>query len=216
MSGPAACLHRHALPAAWARRPAAAAWLAAGSVPVPGHLDAGAADQRDPGVFLADTARVLGRVELHAGVSIWPGAALRGDVAEVVIGPGTNVQDNATVHCDAGRPNVIGAGVTIGHNAVVHGRAVGDGSLIGMHATVLGGAVIGKGCLVAAGALVPPGMEVPDGMAVIGVPGKILRPVSAAEKAYLDWLPVHYNQLAARHADAPADPAVVPWSPPAG
>lgn len=155
--------------------------------------------------YLADTARVLGQVELEADVSIWYGAVVRGDVAPIRIGQGTNIQDNAVIHCDSGVPNHIGRHVTIGHGAVVHGRSVGDGTLIGIHATVLGQSVIGRGCLIAAGALVPPGMEVPDGMVVMGVPGRIVRPVTEEEKKYLQWLAPHYVELARLHAQQPTD-----------
>ncbi|MEE9404022.1 MAG: gamma carbonic anhydrase family protein [Algisphaera sp.] len=150
--------------------------------------------------FLADTARVTGDVDLGAKVNVWYGAAIRGDVARITFGEGTNVQDNATVHCDSGEPNVIGANVSIGHNAVVHGKQVGDGTLIGMHATVLGQTVIGKGCLIAAGALVPPGLNVPDGHVVVGVPGRVVREVTEKEKQYLKWLAPHYVELAERYA----------------
>jgi len=165
-------------------------------------------DQR----YIADTARVMGEVDLGQDVGVWFGALIRGDVARVTIGPGTNVQDNATIHCDHGKPNVIGANVTIGHNAVVHGRSVGDGSLIGMHATVLGGTKIGKNCLIAAGAVVPPGLEVPDGMVVMGVPGKIKRETTDEEKQYLAFLPEHYVKLAQLHCREPDDPRVKQWA----
>jgi len=151
-------------------------------------------------VYLADTARVTGKVDLGAGVSVWYGAAVRGDVADITIGAGSNVQDNATVHCDSGKPNAIGADVSIGHNAVVHGRSVGDGTLIGMGAIVMGETVIGRGCLIAAGALVPPGLEVPDGHVVMGVPGRVVRGVTDEERAYLKWLAPHYAELAQRYA----------------
>lgn len=156
--------------------------------------------------YLADTARVMGEVVLGEGVSVWPSAAIRGDVAKITIGDNTNIQDNATVHCDSGHPNVIGSNVTIGHNAVVHGRAIGDGTLIGMHATVLGGTVIGKRCLIAAGALVPPGLEVADDHVVMGVPGKVVRETNEKEKAYLGWLAAHYIELAKRYVQSPDDP----------
>lgn len=158
--------------------------------------------------YLADTARVTGEVVLGDGVSVWPSAVVRGDVAKVTIGAGTNVQDNATVHCDSGKPNVIGENVTIGHNAVVHGQAVGDGSLIGMHATVLGRTVIGKRCLIAAGALVVPGLEVPDDHVVMGVPGKVVRETNEKEKQYLAWLAEHYVALAKRYVQTPNDPTL--------
>lgn len=160
---------------------------------------------------IADTARVLGEVTLGWDVSIWYGVSIRGDVAPVTIGEGTNVQDNAVIHCDHGKPNVIGSHVTIGHSAIVHGLEVGDGSLIGMHATVLGRTRIGKRCLVAAGAVVPPGMEVPDDSVVMGVPGRIVRETSDEEKKYIAFLWEHYVRLSKLHADNPDDPRVRPW-----
>ena len=162
--------------------------------------------------YLADTARVTGEVELGPDTSVWYSAVIRGDVAPVTIGAGSNVQDAAVIHCDSGVPNVIGENVTIGHAAVVHGKRVGDGTLIGMHATVLGQTVIGKGCLIAAGALVPPGLEVPDGMVVMGVPGRIVRPLSEQERDYLQWLAPHYVSLARRYVDTPDDPHFRPMA----
>jgi carbonic anhydrase/acetyltransferase-like protein (isoleucine patch superfamily) len=161
--------------------------------------------------YLADTARVLGEVELAPGVSIWYGVSIRGDVARISIAEGTNVQDNAVIHCDHNHPNIIGAHVTIGHGALVHGEEVGDHSLIGMGAVILGRSRIGKGCLVAAGAVVPPGLVVPDGMVVMGVPGKIARPVNDAEKEYMAMLPPRYLELAKLHATTPDDPRVKVW-----
>ena len=158
--------------------------------------------------YLADTARVTGRVVLGDGVSVWPSAVVRGDVAPVTIGAQTNIQDNATVHCDSGKPNTIGNAVTIAHNAVVHGQSVGEGTLIGMHATVLGRTVIGKRCLIAAGALVPPGLGVPDDHVVMGVPGKVVRETNEQEKQYLAWLADHYVALAKRYHETPDDPAL--------
>ena len=163
------------------------------------------------GAYLADTARVTGEVTLGDGVSVWYGAAIRGDVAAITLGDGTNVQDNATVHCDSGVPNVIGDHVTIGHNAVVHGRSVGDGTLIGMHATVLGQTVIGQRCLIAAGAVVPPGLEVPDDHVVMGVPGRVVRETNEKEKNYLAWLAEHYVELAQRYHDDPNAPELRPY-----
>ncbi len=166
-------------------------------------------------VVLADTARVLGEVTLGPGVGVWYGAVIRGDVAAVSIGEGTNVQDNAVVHCDSGVPNRIGRHVSIGHGAIVHGAFVGDGSLIGMGAMVLGRTRIGAGCLIAAGAVLTPGMEVPDGMLAMGVPAKVVRPVNEQEKQYLAWLAPHYVELARLHAQSPDDPRVRPWGLPA-
>lgn len=150
--------------------------------------------------YVADTARVIGDVTLGEDVSVWYGAVVRGDVAPISIGDGTNVQDGSILHCDTDRPLVVGAQVTIGHAAVVHCAEVGEGSLIGIAARVLAGARIGKGCLVAAGALVPPGLIVPDGMVVMGLPGRIVRKVSEKERAYLVEVPPGYAALAKRHA----------------
>jgi carbonic anhydrase/acetyltransferase-like protein (isoleucine patch superfamily) len=155
--------------------------------------------RQSDGSFHAHNATVVGDVTLGDSASFWFNAVVRGDVAPVVIGPRTNVQDNAVIHCDNGVPNIIGADVVIGHGAIVHGKSVGDGSLIGMGATVLGQSVIGKRCLIAAGAVVPPGLVVPDEMVVMGVPGKIVRPVRAEEFAYMQGLAKHYVQLAQRY-----------------
>ena len=162
--------------------------------------------------YLADTARVTGEVTLGDGVSVWYSATIRGDVAPITIGDHTNIQDNATIHCDSGRPNTIGRDVSIGHNAVVHGESVGDGTLIGMHATVMGRTRIGQRCLIAAGALVPPGLEVPDDHVVLGVPGRVARTTSLEEKQYLRWLAEHYLQLAQRYHESPDDPSTRPYA----
>jgi carbonic anhydrase/acetyltransferase-like protein (isoleucine patch superfamily) len=153
------------------------------------------------GWFVATNAHVSGDVAIGRDVSLWFGVSVRGDVAAVTIGRGTNVQDNAVIHCDAGVPNEIGEHVTIGHGAVVHGRRVGDGSLVGMGATLLGGSEIGRRCLVAAGAVVPPGMVVPDETLVAGVPAKVVRPVREKDLAYMAKLPPHYVRLAGEHVD---------------
>ncbi|MEX2212878.1 MAG: gamma carbonic anhydrase family protein [Phycisphaeraceae bacterium] len=163
-------------------------------------------------VYLADTARVLGDVQLADGVNLWYGVSIRGDVARITIGEGTNVQDNAVIHCDSHIPNTIGAHVTIGHGAIVHGISVGDGTLIGMGATALGGTRIGARCLIAAGAVVPPNLNVPDDMMVIGVPGRVARPTNEKEKKYLAWLAPHYVQLARHHHENPTDGRVKPWN----
>lgn len=151
------------------------------------------------GSFRARSATVVGHVAVGEGASFWFNAVVRGDVAPVTIGRRSNVQDNACVHCDSGVPNHIGDDVVIGHGAIVHGMSIGDGTLIGMGATVLGRTQIGKGCLIAAGAVVPPGLVVPDGMVVMGVPGKIVRPIKPGEVEYRQWLTPHYVQLAERY-----------------
>lgn len=137
------------------------------------------------GAFIADGARIVGDVSLATGASVWYNAVLRGDSAGIVIGAGSNVQDNVSIHVDAGHPVVVGAKVSIGHNAVVHGCTIGDGSLIGMGAVVLSGAVIGAGCLIAGGAVVLGGTDVPDGSLVAGVPARVRRALSEEERAGL-------------------------------
>ncbi|WP_223586440.1 gamma carbonic anhydrase family protein [Microbacterium sp. OVT16B] len=137
------------------------------------------------GAFVAEGARIVGAVSLAAGSSVWYNAVLRGDSAPIVIGAGSNVQDNVSVHVDAGHPVVVGSKVSIGHNAVVHGCTIGDGSLIGMGAVILSGAVIGAGCLIAGGAVVLGGTEVPEGSLVAGVPAKVRRALSDDERAGL-------------------------------
>ncbi len=162
-------------------------------------------------VYIANSATVLGQVHLEPDVNIWYGASIRGDVAPIRIGSITNVQDNVTIHCDHTVANTIGSKVTIGHNAVCHGIEIGDGSLIGMHATLLGGTRIGKRCLVGAGAVVPPGLVVPDDHVVMGVPGKIVRQTTDKEKAYLLKLPPHYLRLVTGHFQNPNDVTVKKW-----
>jgi gamma-carbonic anhydrase len=131
-----------------------------------------------PSVWIADTATVRGDVTLGEDVSIWFSTVMRGDEAAIVIGDRTNIQDGAVLHVSAGFPCIIGAEVTIGHGAVVHGCNIEDGALIGIRATVLDGAVIGAGAMVGAGTVVPPGMHVPPGMLALGVPAKVIGPLS--------------------------------------
>ena len=151
------------------------------------------------GWYLARGAVVVGDVTIAEGASFWFNAVVRGDVAPVTIGRRVNVQDGAILHCDSNHPNVIEDDVSIAHAAVVHGLFVGQGSLIGMGAKVLGRTRIGRECLIAAGTVVPPGLEVPDRSVVMGVPGKIARAVRDEELKYMRWLPGHYEQLARRH-----------------
>ncbi len=151
------------------------------------------------GFYVAHNATLTGDLSIGIDASFWFNAVVRGDVAPIKIGRRVNVQDGAVVHCDSGVPNVIEDDVVIGHRAIVHGERVGSGSLIGMGATVLGGSKIGSGCLIAAGSVVPPRMVVPDGMLVVGVPGKIVRPLNDEDRDYITWLVSHYVELASRY-----------------
>lgn len=127
--------------------------------------------------FIADNATVSGAVVLGEGSSVWFGATIRAEVASIRVGEGSNIQDSATLHTDVDLPVVIGDRVTVGHNAIVHGAIVEDDVLIGMHATVLNGAHIGRGSLIAAGALVKEHEVIPERSLVVGVPGKVVRKV---------------------------------------
>ncbi|ROO23909.1 gamma carbonic anhydrase family protein [Salinisphaera orenii] len=131
--------------------------------------------------FVADNATVLGRVRLAHEASVWFNAVLRGDNEEIVVGEGSNVQDASVLHTDPGYPLHIGVGVTVGHQAMLHGCTIGDNSLVGIKAVVLNGATVGRNCLIGAGALVPEGKTIPDNSMVIGVPGRVKRELEAAE-----------------------------------
>ncbi len=133
------------------------------------------------GCFIADGARVIGNVVMGDDVNIWFNTVVRGDMAQIKIGEGTNVQDLSMLHVDFNIPLTIGKGVTIGHNAILHGCTIGDNSLIGMGAQVLDHAVIGKNSLVAAGAIVPPGKIYPDNSLIMGAPAVVKRELSKEE-----------------------------------
>ncbi|HVC33503.1 MAG TPA: gamma carbonic anhydrase family protein [Chloroflexota bacterium] len=133
--------------------------------------------------FVADSAVLIGATTLHNGASVWFNAVLRADSEPITIGRCSNVQDNSTLHVDPGLPCVIGEYVTIGHNAVVHACVVEDNVLIGMHATVLSGAVVGRDSIVGANALVTENARIPPGSLVLGVPGKVVRSLRPEEVA---------------------------------
>jgi carbonic anhydrase/acetyltransferase-like protein (isoleucine patch superfamily) len=153
------------------------------------------------GHFVADNASVIGRVRLMEKASVWFNAVIRGDNELITIGPETNVQDGSVLHTDPGMPLTLGRGVTVGHQAMLHGCEIGDYSLIGINAVVLNGAKIGKHCLIGANALIPERMEVPDGSMVVGSPGKIKRELNDNQKKMLEMSAQHYVQNAARYAD---------------
>lgn len=132
-----------------------------------------------PEVYVAEDATVIGDVTLEQGVSIWPQAVLRGDNEPIRIGQHSNVQEGAVLHADPGFTLTVGQGVTIGHQAMLHGCTIGDGALIGIQAVVLNGAVIGKNCLVGAGAIVTEGKVFPDNSLILGAPAKVVRELTA-------------------------------------
>ena len=148
--------------------------------------------------WVAPDANVIGKIVLEASSSVWFGATLRGDNEEIRLGANSNIQENCVLHTDMGYPLVIGANCTIGHKAMLHGCTIGEGSLIGMGATILNGAKIGRGCLIGAGALVTEGKEIPDGSLVMGAPGKVVRTLDAAAQARLIQSAESYRHNARR------------------
>jgi carbonic anhydrase/acetyltransferase-like protein (isoleucine patch superfamily) len=160
----------------------------------------GIAPRIEPTAWIAPEAVLVGKVVIEAGANIWFGAMIRGDNEEIRVGAGSNVQENSVLHTDMGYPLVIGANCTIGHKAMLHGCTIGEGSLIGMGATILNGAKIGKGCLIGACALVTEGKEIPDGSLVMGAPGKVVRVLDAEARDRLLLSAAGYRANARRFA----------------
>lgn len=152
--------------------------------------------------WVAETAVLAGRVRIGAGASVWHHAVLRAEFEDITVGERSNVQDGCVLHVDPGYPLTIGAGVSIGHNAVLHGCAIADDVLIGMSATVLNGARIEAECLVAAGAVVAQGAHVPAGSLVAGVPAKVRRELTEDERALIRANAEVYLELATKHSSA--------------
>ena len=152
--------------------------------------------------WVAETAVVIGDVQLAAGASLWPTAVARGDVSSIVVGEGSNVQDGAVLHGDPDQPVSIGADVTIGHRAVVHGATLKDGCLIGIGAIVLNGVTVGEEALVAAGSVVT--RDVPAGALVMGAPAQVKRELTAEARAEQRQHARRYRQLADAHAQSHA------------
>lgn len=149
--------------------------------------------------WVAPGADIVGDVRLGPESSVWYGCVLRGDIAPISVGAGTNIQDLTMVHVDHERPTRIGSGVGIGHRAIIHGCDIGDGCLIGMGAIVLSGAEIGEGCVVAAGALVTEGMRIPPGQLVVGLPARVVRPVDEALRGRIRMTVENYARLKEGH-----------------
>jgi carbonic anhydrase/acetyltransferase-like protein (isoleucine patch superfamily) len=164
-------------------------------LPFDGHLP-----EIHPTAWVAPNATLIGRVRVEAGASVWYGCVLRGDMDQIVLGEGSNLQDNSTVHTDAGVPTTIGAGVGIGHGAIIHGTTIEDGSLIGMGATLLNRSVVRVGAFVAAGALVLEGQEIPSGMLAAGVPAKVRGELDDAGRERVRVNAIQYQELARKHA----------------
>jgi carbonic anhydrase/acetyltransferase-like protein (isoleucine patch superfamily) len=147
--------------------------------------------------YVAPNAAVIGKVILAERATVWFGATLRGDNETISIGAGSNVQDSAVMHTDPGFPLTVGADVSIGHQAMMHGCIIGEGTLIGIQAIVMNGAVIGKGCLVGAGALITERKVFADGSLIIGAPAKVVRQLSAEERENLLKVAANYAERGA-------------------
>lgn len=158
----------------------------------------GVAPQMADSAWIADSAQVMGDVQVGADASVWFGTVVRGDTSTITIGEGTNVQDASVLHADLGMPLVIGRHVTVGHQVMLHGCTIGDESLIGIGAIVLNGAKIGKNCLVGAGALVTEGKEFPDGSMIIGSPARVVRQLTPEQIQGLRQSAQHYIDNARR------------------
>ena len=153
----------------------------------------------DPSAYITDTAKIIGKVKIEAKASIWFDATIRGDNELITISENSNVQEGCILHTDPGFPLVVGKNVTIGHQAMLHGCTIGEGSLIGIQAVILNGAKIGKHCLVGAGALVTEGKEFPDGSMIIGSPAKAVKTLTAEQMTGIEEIARRYVQNAQRY-----------------
>jgi carbonic anhydrase/acetyltransferase-like protein (isoleucine patch superfamily) len=155
-----------------------------------------------PSAFVAPSADLIGSVTVGENASVWFQVVIRGDNEMITLGPDTNVQDGSVLHTDTGILLTLGRGVTVGHQAMLHGCEVGDYTLIGMRATVLNRARIGRYCLIGAGALITEGKEIPDGSVWMGAPAKLVRQVTDLERQVLEGSAAHYVQNAQRYRSA--------------
>ena len=154
------------------------------------------------GCFVADNATVLGRVTLEKDSSVWFNCVLRGDIDDITVGEGSNVQDGSVLHTDIGIKLVIGHNVTVGHMVMLHGCTIGDNTLIGIKSVILNRAKIGKNCMIGANTLITEGKEIPDGSLVMGSPGKVIRPLTPQEIAMITLSAQHYIQNGKRYLTA--------------
>ena len=162
--------------------------------------------------YVAPGAVVTGNVVLSAGVNLWFGVVIRGDLARITLGPRVNIQDGCIVHTDYGEPQTIEEGVVVGHRAVLHGRFIGHDSLIGMGALLLSGCEVGAECLIAAGTLITEKRRIPPRSVVMGVPGRVVREVTDDDLRHTHAIAAHYLELAQRYAQGAFPP---PWQRPA-
>ena len=160
----------------------------------------GMAPKLQQGAWVADNAEVIGQVELAENASVWYQCVVRGDTEKIRIGRNSNIQDGSVLHADFGVPLTIGDNVTVGHQVMLHGCTVGDGSLIGIQAVILNNAKIGKNSIVGAGSVVTEGKEFPDNSLIVGSPAKAIRTLDAEQIARFQTIPQHYVENALRHA----------------
>jgi carbonic anhydrase/acetyltransferase-like protein (isoleucine patch superfamily) len=160
----------------------------------------GKAPQLGEGAWVADTATVVGAVELAENANVWFGAVIRGDNETIRVGRNSNIQDLSVLHTDMGVPLTIGDNVTVGHQVMLHGCTIGDGSLIGIQAVILNGAKIGRNCIVGAGSVVTEGKEFPDNSLIIGSPAKLVRTLDDATAGKPAQIAEHYVENARRYA----------------
>lgn len=151
--------------------------------------------------FVAESADLIGQVELKNNASVWFNCVLRADNEPIVVGENSNVQDGSVLHVDPGFPIEIGTGVTIGHKVMLHGCTIGDNTLIGINAVVLNGAKIGKNCIIGAGALVTENSEIPDGSMVLGAPGKVVKQLDEKTQELLSLGADHYVSNGQRYSE---------------
>lgn len=147
----------------------------------------------DTETFVAEGARLVGRVVLEAGASVWYNCVLRADIADILVGENTNIQDNCVVHVESGRNTVLGRGVTVGHGAILHACTVGENCLVGMGAILLDGCAVPRDSVVAAGSLIPPGKTYPEGSLILGSPARVARKLTAEEIAEIGTSARHYR-----------------------
>ncbi len=152
-------------------------------------------------VFVAENAVIIGDVVIEEGASIWFGAVLRGDIGPIRVGKKSNIQDNAVVHVDEGKPCIIGSSVTVGHSAILHSAKIGDNTLIGMGAVLLTGAIIGSNCVVGAKALVLENATIPENTLAVGMPAKALRAITYEERHLITENANHYEKLAKEYKE---------------
>ena len=160
----------------------------------------GMAPHLDEGAWVAESAEVIGKVHMHKNASVWPNVIVRGDNDLIEIGEDSNVQDASVLHTDPGFELIIGKRVTVGHQVMLHGCQIGDGSLIGIGAVILNGAKIGKHCLVGAGALVTEGKEFPDGSMILGSPAKVVKTLEPEQMKKIEDISGSYVKNAQRYA----------------